>query len=446
MSNIYRSIGVIMALFLFSISAHAGFALVKPPPGYSFPKVPGTPGTFKTGPAANDNTYKGSTVLTNGALNVGGQVVTVPVSMRIAANAATIGATFAFGNPAIFAGLAITSAAYLYYKQNGLIVENGEWVKDDQTICSTAPCFMYRLNAYGYDTGPQSSENAACVQFAAGVPRNAGFSNKSGGVNYSRCKILQSFNGNQYNEYELGIEKITIAPQTPKRVPVGDIEFHEIMDPVPVPKDVPKELPDVPWPYETPVINPDPSTIPSTHPSPATAPSPNPFWLPTGDPVKNPNPDPANQPDTWTQPGIRVKPSPTPQDPLRVDVQPESITKLDPSPSVSDKAQKTEDTTPPETKSLCEEFPDILACAKLGNAPAPTAVPNVNKTAAITKDGGWGPENGNCPAPRVLNLHFLTLTVPWTLICNFATGIRPFVIGLAFLGAAFTFFGIGRKD
>lgn len=94
----------------------------------------------------------------------------------------------------------------------------------------------------------------------------------------------------------------------------------------------------------------------------------------------------------------------------------------------------------------CLAGDQTAGCSKLGSAPGVTPVANVNKPMTITKDTGWGPENGSCPAPRAMNFSFATINMPFDLLCQFASGIRPLVLGLAYLGAAFTFFGIGRRS
>lgn len=80
--------------------------------------------------------------------------------------------------------------------------------------------------------------------------------------------------------------------------------------------------------------------------------------------------------------------------------------------------------------------------------PLPDVVPvvNVDKSVSIIKNTGWGPETGICPAPRQMHLSFATIPLPLDILCEFAILIRPFIVGLAWLGAAFTFFGIGRKS
>lgn len=99
-----------------------------------------------------------------------------------------------------------------------------------------------------------------------------------------------------------------------------------------------------------------------------------------------------------------------------------------------------------ENDGMCRPGDKSVGCSELGDIPSPDAVGNVNKSVVFTQDSGWGAANGTCPAPRVLNLHFGTVEMPWTLICDFATGIRPLILAFAYLSAALIFFGMSRKN
>jgi hypothetical protein len=101
----------------------------------------------------------------------------------------------------------------------------------------------------------------------------------------------------------------------------------------------------------------------------------------------------------------------------------------------------------PEKQTECEKNPEIIACQKvtLGEL-TPEPIKNMNRTMSINKDSGWGPENGTCPAPKTAVVLGVNLSMPFTMICNLATAIRPVVIGMAWLSAALAFFGLGRKE
>lgn len=339
------------------IPTYAAYGQLKAPAGWSYPKTIGTTATFKTGPAANSNTFKGSTVLTNAALEIGGQYVNVPVSMRLAANAATIGATYAFGNPAIFAALAVGSAAYLYYQQKGLTVENGIWIKQtDGTL------YMGKTSN-GYFSNPEAGCRGNNPPYDAGSTTTYTYDSFTDHGTTVECVFLGVTAAGDANGVRFSYLTKTVGD--PQRIPVGDPEFHSIMDPVQVPVGVPQQLPDAPWPYEQPAINPTPSDIPTTYPSPSSPPASKPLWVPTGDPVKNPattNPDGTPKPDTWTQPGKDVKPSGTPTDPWRVDVTDAPKTKGDPSPNIDTPIPTTSTPTPTTTELTTCGLPGKPKC------------------------------------------------------------------------------------
>jgi len=71
---------------------------------------------------------------------------------------------------------------------------------------------------------------------------------------------------------------------------------------------------------------------------------------------------------------------------------------------------------------------------------------NKSVTLAIAKDEGWGPTSSACPAPKTATIMGVSLSMPFTLICQVAEMINPLLIGFAWLSAAFTFIGIGRRD
>lgn len=87
--------------------------------------------------------------------------------------------------------------------------------------------------------------------------------------------------------------------------------------------------------------------------------------------------------------------------------------------------------------TMCKEF-------SLGDLDA-KEVANKSVQVGITKEGGFGPENASCPAPKVATVMGISLTMPFTILCEFAVMIRPLLIGFAWLSAALTFFGFARK-
>ncbi len=97
-----------------------------------------------------------------------------------------------------------------------------------------------------------------------------------------------------------------------------------------------------------------------------------------------------------------------------------------------------------ETPGLCDMYPDIAACQKMGDL---DEVPVANKTVplAINREEGFGPSEGTCPAPRQFTIMGKTMAFRWDLLCDFAQGVRPVIIGMAYLAAVLAFLGLSRK-
>jgi hypothetical protein len=349
---------------LFSgVPSYAAYAQLKPPPGWSQglnAAVPGQIGTFAFGPAANYSSFKGSTVLTNAALNVAGQYVVVPVSMRLAANAATVAAEYSFGNPLLFAGI-LAGTAYLHYKQQGFELLNGKWVKKVYSIdCPNGTCYEFSYDGITWGT----FSSACSAGQAARVPTNPDYSiTWSGPVAPNTCAgtlYRTASDGQKMDEgpADFGVQTRPTGETASEYVrPVDKPEFVEKMKTLPLPVDFPKAIPDAPLPYEKPVINPNPSNIPTTNPTPST-PAARPIWVPTGDPVPA---SPATSPQTWTQPGKNVVSSPTTTDPWRVDVSDLPITKPSATPNTGPVTTPEPSVTPEITFETCG-LPGKPAC------------------------------------------------------------------------------------
>ena len=202
----------------------------------------------------------------------------------------------------------------------------------------------------------------------------------------------------------------------------------------PSPTKVPNEFPKIsPFPIELPIIN----------PSTGVNPFPRPFFVPTGDPVPNPKYDPTapagpgNQP--WKQPGTTVTPRPTPGNPWRVDLQPTDREqdgpdpKTDPDPDKPDTSDPDPDKDKPkpeETQSLCEEHPDILACAKPDLDTPDEDIPKSKRDVTFTEENLFG--GGACPA----DVYFQPSgglqqmkAWDWNQSCGYITGyVKPILI------------------
>ena len=423
------------ALGLFSAVVNAGYAQLASPPGW-------TPGHYA--PSANDASYGRVIFSPNGpTTTVGGQAVKMPVSYRWAANAPRFAAAAIYLNPYVRTGAAIAlwlASAYVVWDS----VQKAWTVADTNYPVSTGK--KYSIAAAG---GVQfHTAQDACNDYSRR------FYGGNGVINGETFCYAYKADGSYGNGQGIDRSSSNACPvgwyvtpagcvQTPPPKTVTQKEFEDLLAPKPMPERVPQELPQpTPLPIEqpSPWINPEPGSNPNHRPR----------FVPTGDPVQNPNYDPnappSEQNQPWFQPGVRIVPSPTTIEPWRVDLQPVSRPKPTNDP-VTDPENEPGDkpADQPEKPDLCEKNPDIVACKTLGGPIEAKPVPNENKELTITPDSGWGQGAGSCPAPKSVTVHGFSLQMPFDLLCQFANGIRPVVIGLAWLAAAFTFMGIGRR-
>lgn len=93
--------------------------------------------------------------------------------------------------------------------------------------------------------------------------------------------------------------------------------------------------------------------------------------------------------------------------------------------------------------NLCEAYPDIIACAKFGEAEPAPALPESTVSLdfdPVTMTG----EDGSCPAPIELPMFGGTYALSWQPICDFATGVRPVILVLGWIAAGGIVFGSVR--
>ena len=436
---------------------YAGYAQVKPPTGYSQTTV-----GHQYQAAANESFASKSTVLTNSALSVGGTLVTMPVAMTYAANAATVAATFSFGNPLLFATLAAGTVLYQYFKDNDVKFDGGSWKKKVTTGGEYLPSMM--LN------GQTTNQLSVAVSTCNSIYNPA--------ANGYTCNVEPWWDGNGVRVYITPSQStfwrgIPNTQATTSFVPINEQEFIDRLKDKPIPQGLPQLLP-IPLPVNPPVLNPSPT--------PSNDPNYQPVSVPRFVPVGDPYPDPVN-PGKWKQPYIEIWPSPTPDSPWRVDVRPREVTNPDSrkmtnpnrdpalkpdylkpgdtgydpvkDPTSPDydpsKDPNADPTKTPKTKEaadktplLCEVFPDIAACAKLDTAQV-VPIPDKQVDVQITKESGFG-NAGSCPAPKTLALKHAAIEFSYQPYCDFATGIKPLIIALAWLAAAAMVIGVARKD
>lgn len=237
--------------------------------------------------------------------------------------------------------------------------------------------------------------------------------------------------------------------QFPEIVPMTPEEVADHMELKPLPNVLPAF---VPYPLWSPA---DGSLTPSVfgHPTvvnpnrtyeDATTPSPETWRQPQGSPKLNPETGKVEQPVTdW-------KHKPTDSDPFQMETEPGKVETTDPEgqtePGTAEEGEPSTPKPESETQDLCEKNPDILACAHINPGSLdPVPVQNRDQPLTIDPAGGFGPSSSACPADRTSQVSFGVVAFPYTPLCQFAEGVRPIVLGLAWLLAGFSFFGLSRK-
>lgn len=442
---------LILAASLLCGSVHAGYAQLAPPSGWT--GGGGAAATFSYPSAANAATLTDSTVRTNASLNVGGRAVQVPASMRLAANAPRIAAAAIYLHPGLRAAAAVATwigAAGLAYN-----VATGLWEKlDSSAEISTGFTYTVELYPEAYSTG-EAACSAAAVRMKTGLLKQVNFVGITG--NYCNFDVqtadpsrpdyepwwkwstTQKYLSKSADACPSGWYKTPAGcVQTPPMQTVTKEEFEQM---VPDARPMPPELPGVVWPAKWPV------EVPEIQP----------MFIPTGNPVKNPAYDPAkptspdNQP--WLQPGVKLSPAPMPSSPWNVDLQPVNRPVESPNPNpdpVVDPVPNPDgsgDTDKPrdpdkDQRDLCEKYPDIIACQKL-EAPEDSVKLPVKEV-----DFNFAPESGYagsavCPPPIVVSVAGETISISWQPFCDSLNMIRPMMLAMAWLMAAFIL--IGRR-
>jgi hypothetical protein len=364
-------------------------------------------------------------------LNLSGKLVSIPAAYRFAANAGRFAAAAAFPHPAIFLALG-AAAAYKYFTDQGLEVDAGIWKKKVTQVECPSGYFVYG-GGCARVANRFTGLFVEIEKWLAGNTTNRTFIHTSTVVEGSCYRLNGTDDGYPISSVADCASPIGVVT----KVAVDKGEFESIMSPIPIPMGVPQTwpLPDTWIPVEPkPIINPSADPVPVSQP----------MRIPLGDPV----PIPSTDPQKWRNPVIDVVPSPTVDDPWRVDVQPKDIILDSPEPLPEYEPIPTGDpNAPPEqavTPDLCASHPEILACADL-DTPDSEELPTEDKSVSVSPDSGWG-GNGSCPAPKHLTVQGRDIPIPLDIICQYMSGIRPIIIALAWLSAGFILIGARGGD
>ena len=432
--------------------AFAFYQTVTPPAGYD--NVLKTY-TRQPGEQAFMNGIRGTAKAT---ANVAGKAVPMAVAYKFGPTAARVAMLAAFGSPQLFLAAAAGVAIHDWYKNKGVDVDSTGFSEMVEGKIITV-----RYNVGGTPIVYKSTQEAACRAYfqsavdsvQAGDPAHTYsydtfviFEVASAGIP-GLCKARRLTWYPEFSGYMVGNMSVPVyysvgEVTTSTKVKLATPEaLAAKMGSAALPPDVIEAWPmPVPWPIEKPILNPTPETL-----DPTPQPLPQPLRVPSGDPVKQ-----GTTPETYKSPVTDIVPSPTVDDPWRVDQQTKDITSLSPAPldiapvPVTPPAGETSQQSF-DTPGLCDLYPDILACAKpeLGSID-PLNVPDQTVNVSISPMAGFGADNASCPAPKSFTVQGRSFNMPFTLICDYASGLRPLIIAFAWLGAALMLIAAGRRN
>lgn len=360
-------------------------------------------------------TFSGASFNGNFTGQVAGRAVTMPASMRMAANAGQFAANAARFNPAGL--LSAIVAGWLLEK--GLEYINGQWTKKQPDDAPITGKYWW----HGFSSGSCHSSANKCSYgqlLAEIVPiENAAFRSDDfsitgiGNACGTGCVQL-NYTVYGWSKGSIGVFYGGVAD--PLRYPAADSDFAI---PGLAPDAVANELAKkgVSIPLEDPDVQ----------------------------PVDIPLSDPYTDPATGRKYQDRAKVSPS------EDAKSAEATPYKQEVSPDGTPAKNEDGTdkaPEEQTDFCKQNPEALACAKLGEPEDVDPVEERNKdVAAITPASGFGPSSASCPADITKTLKSgVTIVQSWQPVCQYASGIRPVVVGVAWLIAAMIFIGVTRKN
>lgn len=449
---------LVMAAIIAAFShakAWAGYAYVSPPAGWGGSAASGW--TFNTGAAANGERWVNGSVTTRVTTNVGGRMVTMPASMRMAANAGQfVLRNIAGRHPAGIAAMVIIPAVAAWLVDSGIRwnSETNQWEYKREGNPG-GKVLMWHVTQFGQNKWVDDPDEWCKLSVpggtVGGVVQDPAFAFSVVGTLVTCHQVSHPPGQPSYTTQVGGRYGQWMCPGNPPTAPVNDqcAPRPEVWEPgdfepdilpriKPLPDAVPNTAPSpgLPVPTGLPSINPDDQGNPQTR------------RYPSGDPVLVPGSDPAQ----WRQPYIDVVPRPTHTEPWRVDMQPGEKSQDDPDPmpdpvDIPASAPQTGSPRPAtpseEQKQLCDVYPDVVACQQLGGI-GPEALEEKIVPVQIQPVGSGGA--GSCPAPRTANIAGKSYSFEWTAICDFATGIKPIVVAVAWLTAILSFMGLSRRD
>lgn len=417
MRRIYRNgLALVVGVLLGAAVTYASAAsvAVKPPSG-----ITGNPAS-STGWSSAANfvgTFNAAAFNSGFTTNVGGKAVTMPASMRIAANAGQFAANAVRMNAAGLIGTAVAAWLLPY----GIEWLDGLWQKrkdpdpsltiycwgDQSNHCygtSAAAAWSALWGPQGFIMGDMVSQTDSLVTYKA-MKAGTGYDWHLSVWRYVKCA-----NGTVWTGSGCVVPAPSYQPATPANwdavTGISDAAAGELAQK------------GVAIPLDPPVFSPKY----------------------VDEPISAPYVDPVT--GNKYQDTARVTPNANGQ---TADVQ---VTRqeVDDAGQPVDDPVTGEDVKPEEQKDNCRANPDSSACKPLDDVPD-SELEKKENSFSLNPVSGFGADSASCPVPQTLFTRGgQAITWDWGKFCQFAQGMRPLIIGFAWLAAIAMVVAVGRRN
>lgn len=390
--------------------------------GYAYPTPPaswgGSAGAWTYGgtAAANAPWINGSAAA-QVTTSVAGRSITVPASMRLAANAGSVVARAVLTNPAMRLAPMLTWAAAALWVYDSI---NDRFTVPDGTGEGYAPGFYEGWNNTHYTTreaaarsvimGECARDGDSCTIISIEVIEGIAHITYAKNGNPPTTTTRQPGYWNSPGCYNLstglriGYVGSGCAAGGTREATQADADA--LAEAHPMPDAVAQAADDV-------------------MPLPQALPELEPVAEPIGVPYER-NGEP------WQDRAV-VEPRNDESAPWRVDQRVEAAPVDSGSPSTPQEQQPT----------FCESNPSSIACQAM-DVPAQQDIAQSTRNVAVTPQSGWGADNAACPAARHITAGGHDIPIPFDMFCTYFGWLRYIIIAFAWLGAGFIL--LGRID
>lgn len=410
-------------LLALSGSASAASVAMKPPVG-----ITGNPASATGWTTASNFVGNFSAASFSGGFttNVGGKAVTMPASMRMAANAGQFAISAVRLSPAALIG----SAVVAWLLSQGIEYIDGQWKKKD-TSDNGAPEAGHMWFHNGYNTACTATTPCTWdavktdfeTKYGSNMPQTYGGARISGpcfanGTRKYDCPFEYYYK--PYSQWYNG-GRVTfewVGSSTPQYVPATEADFAPLAT-APLPDAVANELAPkgVALPMENPQFNP-------------------PYVdEPLGEPYVDPVTGKRYQDKARITPQSDGKTADVQTNKQEVDEAGEPVT--DPATGVEKPPEKQDD--------FCKQNPDSLACMEKGEPDElDLETRSIGSMVSPVSVGGAG----HCMADKTLAMATMGRSITFTYkpICDLASMVRPLILALAWLLAGWIMVGAVKEN